>query len=75
MKTLHERISLAGFSKLPSVPQIAKVNFLAWLEHTQESLCQCKSGSVGMCWAECLGTLLKGHLGGAVSWHLLLASC
>lgn len=25
MKTLHERIPLAGFSKLPSIPQIAKV--------------------------------------------------
>lgn len=29
MKTLHERIPLAGFSKLPSIPQIAKVNYLA----------------------------------------------
>lgn len=25
VKTLHERIPLAGFSKLPSIPQIAKV--------------------------------------------------
>lgn len=25
MKTVHERIPLAGLSKLPSVPQIAKV--------------------------------------------------
>uniref|UniRef100_A0A8D2PRN4 RAP1 GTPase activating protein 2 n=1 Tax=Zosterops lateralis melanops TaxID=1220523 RepID=A0A8D2PRN4_ZOSLA len=29
VKTLHERIPLAGFSKLPSIPQIAKVNCLA----------------------------------------------
>lgn len=31
VKTLHERIPLAGFSKLPSIPQIAKVKFWAGL--------------------------------------------
>lgn len=64
MKTLHERIPLAGFSKLPSIPQIAKVNCLAWLELVQQRLCQAVPGSAGQ---QCLGSQVKGHLGGAVA--------
>lgn len=52
MKTLHERIPLSEFNKLPSIPQIAKVNCLAWLEHTQKacaSAYQAVLGCVGWC--------------------------
>lgn len=67
MKTLHERIPLAGFSKLPSIPQIAKVNCLAWLE-LQQRLCQAALGSSA--WA------LRSRGTWVVLWlALLLVSC
>lgn len=73
MKTLHERIQLSEFNKLPSIPQIAKVNCLAWLEHTQQSLCQCISGSVGMCWvvSGCVGQCLAVLGGVGQHWDVL----
>lgn len=44
VKTLHERIPLAGFSKLPSIPQIAKVKCQAGLGILQQSPRHCGVG-------------------------------
>ncbi|KPP74975.1 rap1 GTPase-activating protein 2-like [Scleropages formosus] len=38
MKTLHDRISLAGLTQLPSIPEIAKVPILVFSSLTQNSL-------------------------------------
>lgn len=82
VKTLHERIPLAGFSKLPSIPQIAKVKSRAGLGIPAAKSAPLSQapwamlGSVGWHWAAVPGLSGPRTL---VGWWsalaLLLVSC